>query len=408
MPEDLAVDYLVVSRFGEPPNEEAVLRGLVAAGLGAPEYTSRTGTASGGRQRAGAYHLQGGAASLRINVFRHEAPVTVGMAEAAFAALTRGLAPEDVQTLQQGTISLSVRVTSEGRRHDQSLDWAMKVIRVLLDLTQGAAIDPAAQRAFGRAEIGRMRPGDPLAHVAIHHELWGAESRWIHTHGLQKFGKPELDLVDVPQALEQEGDNLLREIAAQLAEGGALAAGGEIEIEGYGRAVAVGVPADIDHQAPYGRLRLCDVPEPGEPQQQSVRTLLGNMAVVEAQAQAVAGNRPGALEALDRALAADPDHCGALALRATLFLDAGQPAEALHLGELMELRVPHDYRGPLTVGQALSAMARYREALRALDRAILLEPEAAEAFAARAHVHERLGEAARAAEDRAHARYLRV
>jgi len=52
-------------------------------------------------------------------------------------------------------------------------------------------------------------------------------------------------------------------------------------------------------------------------------------------------------------------------------------------------------------------MGRYREALVALDRAILREPDAAETFDARARVHERLGNAQPAATDHAHAEYLR-
>jgi predicted Zn-dependent protease len=52
-------------------------------------------------------------------------------------------------------------------------------------------------------------------------------------------------------------------------------------------------------------------------------------------------------------------------------------------------------------------MGRYREALVALDRAILREPDEAESFDARARVHERLGNTQPAATDHAHAEYLR-
>jgi Tfp pilus assembly protein PilF len=74
----------------------------------------------------------------------------------------------------------------------------------------------------------------------------------------------------------------------------------------------------------------------------------------------------------------------------------------------MALRTPIDYRGPLAVGLALLAIGRSREALNALDRAIEREPEAAQAFAARAEAYRRLGDERLAAVDRARAAYLGV
>jgi tetratricopeptide (TPR) repeat protein len=409
MPQELKIDFLTVSRYGDPPVESSAVRALAAAGLGAAEYVPRNEPASGGRERLGAYHIDppGIPARARVNVSRHSAPVTSGMGETAFNALTRGLFAEDTQTLREGTVALDVRIFAERNHAIIALDWAVRVLRVLLDLTQGAAIDPAAQRTFGRAEIGRMRPNDPMAHVALHRELWDAESHWLHTHGLQKFGKPELDLAAVPHSLEEEGFALLREVAALLAHDGTLVSGQEIDFEGQGRLVAIGALPDQDHQAPYGRLRLCDATMPGESESVGAGRLLAQTAMADAERRLEARDTAGAMETLDRVLAANPDDCAALTAQSTILLRSGNVAQALHLGELMELRVPGDYRGPLAIGAALAAMGRYREALVALDRAILREPEAAEVFAARARVHERLGNAQPAATDLAHAEYLR-
>jgi Tfp pilus assembly protein PilF len=60
------------------------------------------------------------------------------------------------------------------------------------------------------------------------------------------------------------------------------------------------------------------------------------------------------------------------------------------------------------VGLALLAIGRSREALNALDRAIEREPEAAQAFVARAEAYRRLGDERLAAVDRARAAYLGV
>ena len=409
MAQELKIDFLTISRYGEPPVEASAVRALATAGLGAAEYVPRNEPSGGGRQRLGAYHVDppGVPARARVNVSRHDAPVTTGMSDLAFNALSRGLVAEDIQTLREGTIALDVRVFAQADRAIVALDWATQLLRVLLDLTQGAAVDPAAQRSYGRAEIAHIRPNDPLAHIAIHRERWDAESHWLHTHGLQKFGRPELDLAAAPQSLDGEGIALLRDVAGLLAHGGMLVAGQEIDFEGLGHLVAAPALPDSDHQAPYGRLRLCDVAMPGESEPVGCGRLLARMALAEAVRRAEAGDTRGALEILDRVLAANPDDCAALAAQATIALRGGDAAEALSLGELMELRAPGDYRGPLTIGVALAAMARYREALVALDRAMLREPEAAEIFDARARVHERLGNAPAAATDLAHADYLR-
>jgi predicted Zn-dependent protease len=112
------------------------------------------------------------------------------------------------------------------------------------------------------------------------------------------------------------------------------------------------------------------------------------------------------LEVIERALAADSDDSQALALKARILLDDDRPHEALELGELMELRTPGEYHGPLVIGLALMAIGRYREALNALTRAIEREPEAAQAYRARGDVYAHLSDQRLAAADRARAAYL--
>jgi tetratricopeptide (TPR) repeat protein len=413
MSQDLTIDYLVVSRTDEPPAAPAIARALAAAGLGVADYTPAPEQAAGsgplvGRRRVGTHTLAiaGTRATGRISVFRYGGAVTEGMGDSAFNALTRGLSPEDVRTLREGTVSVNLRVTTLRAQALAALGWAVRTLRVLADVAQGACIDPGAQRCYGRADLARLTADDALAHVAIHDDPWDAESRWLHTHGLQKLGSPEVDLVAVPHSLLKEARAFLGEVTASLAAGADLAAGGEIDMGDLGMVTAVGAVVDVDHQAPFGRLRLADVPMPGERQGVAATRLLRRMTLADAARHAAEGNVPGALQELERVLAADPDDCAALALQARLYLRQGHALDALAVGELMALRVPGDYRGPLVTGLALMALGRYSEALHALEQAIEREPEAAEAFAARAEAHERLGHERLAAVDRAHAAYL--
>lgn len=410
MSRELTNDFLLVSRYTEPPAEATLRQALSAAGLGTPTYQTANVTDGAAHARLGTYRLSApaGAATLRIIVTRQAQPTLASMGAGAFAQITRRLDPEDTQTLRTGVLDFDVRVKSPEEQIADALRWTMNILRALVSLTAGAVVDPAAQTAWGAQPLSAMASGRLTEQVAVHDEAWGADSRWLHTHGLQKFGRPELDLAAIPVALRAEAEAFLRDVAERLAEGERLMAGQEIDLEDLGTVVAVSVAPDAEHQAAFARLRLADSPAPGARQSASAGRLLARMALADAQRRHATGDANGALEVIERILAADSDDCAALFLKATILLERGQPHEALDLGELMDLRTPADFRGPLTIGLALLAIGRSREALNALDRAIEREPEAAQAFAARAEAYRLLGDDRLAAVDRARAAYLGV
>lgn len=413
MSHDVAFDLLVISRHAAPPAPAEVSRALAAAGLGVAEYTPATTPATPGaekveRIRVGAHAvtLPAGSGSARIVTWQYMQAVTDGMGEATFATLTRATDADTTSVLRAGTVSCNLRVTTREDAVVGALAWAQAAVGVLLEVTQGVVLDLGAQRCYGRTGAARMATGDPLAHIAFHDEPWEVETRWLHTHGLQKFGRPEIEVVAAPVVLATEAMALLRDVALSLTAGERLTAGDEIELDDAGKMLAVSAQPDADHQAPFGRLRLVDAPLPGERNGQRLARVLRRTALAEAQRRFDADDRAGALEVIERVLSDDPDDASALALKARIALRRGEAIEALELGEFMRLRAPDDYRGPLTVGMALATLGRYREALHALDEAIEIEPEAADVFAERADVHERLGHEQLASVDRAHASYL--
>jgi tetratricopeptide (TPR) repeat protein len=411
------IDFLTVSRQDDPPAEAVVARALSGAGCGQVDYLAASpppaGAASQARRRLGSYSLREprGVATGRIAVARHDGPVLGGMGEATFDTLTRGLGADDVRTLREGRLAIDLRVTVLSDAGGAFLAWATRVLLVLLGLTEGAAIDPAAQRCYGRVQLAQLAAAtatDPLAHVAIHAEPWGGDAYWLHTHGLQKFARPELELLGVPRPFEAEARGMLSELAENLARGVRLAAGQEIDFDELGRVVALAVPSDLDHQAPFGRLRLVDVPLPGEQLGTGAIRYLQRTVLADAARRGEGGDTAGALEAIERMLSANPDDGAALAFKARLRLRAGAALEALEIAELMQLRAPGDARGPLIAGHALAALGRAREAQRAYTRAIELSPDDGEAFAGRAGASDQLGEQHQAASDRARADYLRA
>ncbi len=409
---ELVTEYLLISRYSEPPDDESVAQALASAGLGAAEYQSappRDPNAPPGRRvRLGTHRLRApnGVNQAKLTVARYESPALDGMGETTFNQLVRRLGAGDTQTLRVGTLALDTRFTGPFEAAMETQRWALGVLRALVSLTEGAVVDPQAQTAWSAELLAAALTGGPRAHLTVHNEAWGADRRWLHTHGLRKFGSPELDLADIPVALEPEAQALLLDVAYNLALGERLSAGQEVTLDELGSLIALPASPDLDHQAPWGRLRLCDVPTPPQRQSASARLILARMALAEAERLREKGDTAGALDVIERALAADSDDSEALALKARILLEGGYSHEALELGELMELRSPGEYRGPLIVGMALIAIGRYREALQALDRAIEREPESAQAYSARSDAYARLGDQRLAAVDRARAAYL--
>ena len=126
MSQELKIDFLTVSRYGEPPVEASTVRAFASAGLGAAEYVPRSESASGGRSDWRTYHVDppgcpSAGAHQRLAPYT---PVTSGMSETAFNALTRGLVAEDTQTLREGTIALDVRIFAQREQAIVALDWA--------------------------------------------------------------------------------------------------------------------------------------------------------------------------------------------------------------------------------------------------------------------------------------------
>lgn len=54
---------------------------------------------------------------------------------------------------------------------------------------------------------------DVLKEIQVHSVMDGPAKGWTHTHGLQKFGKPELEIRNVPTLFIASATRLLNEIA---------------------------------------------------------------------------------------------------------------------------------------------------------------------------------------------------
>ena len=60
--------------------------------------------------------------------------------------------------------------------------------------------------------------------MAIHHV---SENGWVHTHGLDQFGLPELEIRNVPPMFAEAAAQILQEVGEYLREPGVVVKSGE-------------------------------------------------------------------------------------------------------------------------------------------------------------------------------------
>ncbi|OJW13158.1 MAG: hypothetical protein BGO49_20385 [Planctomycetales bacterium 71-10] len=69
-----------------------------------------------------------------------------------------------------------------------------------------------------------MRSSATRERVRIH---WVTDSGWLHTHGMDSLGLPELEIRDVPGFLAEDAGRLLRHVCDYMADSGARIKSGE-------------------------------------------------------------------------------------------------------------------------------------------------------------------------------------
>ncbi len=349
---------------------------------------------------------------MHCTLAHHRRPVFVGMHPDTIARLAQGLTAAQLLTARTGTLSLDVHALASSAERLWCLRWVTGLMGQLAQALDAIIFAPAAQRFYTAQEFQHAASSSPLVFVTLHDEPWGPEQRWLHTHGLQYFAQPELEMVAVPQSLVEEATGLMHTVVMTLVAGAddedhTPRAGMEIDCEGIVRLYTRTTRPDGDHSARFGRLRLVTAPPPGLVPGDDATDALITASAAAANEALTANNLPLALRHLDRALSASPQHPDALAGKARYYMAATDFPAALDLAMAMDLHAPQDYRGQYFTGLALVALDRHNEALHAFNRAINLAPDHVEPLLARAHLLDRFGQTQAAAADRARAAVMR-
>lgn len=130
-----------------------------------------------------------------------------------------GLTGETLAKFNSGAWRVVITMTPGAKDVPEAVAFATSLARRLAALGDGIVMDICAYRFFGPAgwPVEEPRPGfDAREHVHVHAESADDEERdgsWFHTHGLLKFGRPEMEIYNVPPAFYGTAYGMLMDLA---------------------------------------------------------------------------------------------------------------------------------------------------------------------------------------------------
>lgn len=115
--------------------------------------------------------------------------------------------PEEERCLLEGTLEFGILPVVE-EESDRSLALVQQMARVMDRLQRrfkGVVADLKQFALYGTVWSSPSAPEytDFLRFVSVHQVLT-RDGIWAHTHGMAHFGKPDIEVVDVPVELEEE------------------------------------------------------------------------------------------------------------------------------------------------------------------------------------------------------------
>jgi hypothetical protein len=175
------------------------------------------------------------------------------------APLRQRLSELDRQALRAANAAFRLSVVRPGADPANAVRFQVQIADALVDRFGGVLLDPQVQLLWGAESwrsAGTAGDLDLRRHLVIHAEDHEA-GLWVHTHGMLRFGKPDLELFEVPPALLERAAELLSEVARYLVSGGEVAAGDTLAVGGAELAFCAGgaeQPNDFDNEC----LRIAD------------------------------------------------------------------------------------------------------------------------------------------------------
>ncbi|MFH2010157.1 MAG: hypothetical protein ABI333_26400 [bacterium] len=176
--------------------------------------------------------------------------------------------PEDglEQLLESAHSHYVLSVRGEHRTSVHGVQLALALSHSLLSLRNGVLHDLSALRMLTRSNLNRLLASDDFAiedHVTLHLVTDEASHEaWLHSHGMEKFGRSNLETFDLQVTLGRDAGKLLNELMLSSALGSRNLLGEEFELPGGAitirtsnelRPGVLSIPAEEfeGHEGPY-------------------------------------------------------------------------------------------------------------------------------------------------------------
>ncbi len=178
-----------------------------------------------------------------------------------------GVGPAERERLENACWVVALELTEVLGELRDALLFQIELADRLADLSTGVVLDQEALRYYlpGKWRVANAtKPVDAREHVTVHQEKGPKDTLWVHTHGLSKFGRPELEVCGIPAALGEAACRLLIELSQYLVGGGVLRPGGTV---GDSRSPLFLRLRQDDSKRHYAgpSLELVDIGEDGKP-----------------------------------------------------------------------------------------------------------------------------------------------
>lgn len=175
---------------------------------------------------------------------------------------SRNFSDEDMETLSGSQMIVRMDLTPTSSWEVESLRFIVGFVEGLRDLTEGIVQDAVSHSLWGLESwldfVGR--PANETFREHLHIDAIDEDgSVWMHTHGMLKFGLPDLEIEGIPEEFKKQAKELIVMAASALVENKGLnkASLGELSVfDGAIRMVTVFRPADDEGHFPDGVFAL--------------------------------------------------------------------------------------------------------------------------------------------------------
>lgn len=194
---------------------------------------------------------------------RTQAPALFEYPEDLLSRNSRELSASDLETLHEARMIARVRLSAAPQPGVAHLNFIVQLIEAIREETGGVVQDAISHVLWGVDAWKRVVGGASTDLASAHLRFEALEdngSVWVHTHGMAKFGMPDVEMEGVPDEFASTGMKLVNMMARSLIralENGTLNLQAKFHLEGTPvRLKLRRQPGDDEGHFPAGSLKV--------------------------------------------------------------------------------------------------------------------------------------------------------